>query len=144
MTPQVVIDDANNAVQALGAAVTNLAISQPTLIPAAVVTSIKTYTADAASILATLSASVAATQGATVLNQVAADLQAVLNALAGIPGLPSQVTTIAAAASVVLPFIVAFVQQYIPASAGPAVKVGISAAAMPLSQARATLAAAAK
>lgn len=140
LTPQQVIDDANNTIQALGAAVTNLAVAQPNLIPAAVVTQIKSYTADAASALSALSSSVAATTGAAVLQQVVADIQAVLNALAAIPGLPPQIGTVAGAAGVVLPMIVAFIQTYFPQFALP-VKAQIGASMTP-AQARAVLSAA--
>jgi len=124
LTPQQVIDDANNIVQALGATVTNVAVAQPGLIPAAIVTQIKNYTADAATVLASLSASTAANSAATVLQQVVADIEAVLSSLSALPGLPASVTTVTTAASVVLPIVMAFVTStlgiVLPAKAVPA------------------------
>lgn len=111
LTPQQVIDDANNIVKALGNTVTQIGVAQPGLIPAAVITQIKGYTDDAASVLASLSASVAATTTATVLQQVVADIQAVLGALAALPNMPQTVVEVTTAANVVLPIVVVFIQS---------------------------------
>lgn len=111
LTPQQVVDDANNIVKALGNTVTQIGVAQPGLIPAAVITQIKGYTDDAVSVLASLSASVSATTSATVLQQVVADIQAVLGALAALPNMPQTVVEVTTAANVVLPIVVAFVQS---------------------------------
>jgi len=138
LTPAQVIDDANNVVQALGSMVTQIAVAQPSLIPDAVVTQIKEYTADAASVLASLSTSTAANSAATALQQVVADVEAVLTAISALPGLPVQVTTVTSAASVVLPIIMAFITSTLgiimPAKAAPA-------SGMTVAQARAILSA---
>jgi hypothetical protein len=139
LTPAQVVADAKAVVAALGTAVTQMGIDVPTLVPAALVTKMKNYIADANSVLDALSASMAATVGASVMQQVVSDVVAVLNTVGGIAGLPSQYTMIIQAAAVILPTLQAFVTSTLGiVTASARVK---ASGTMTLAQARAVLAA---
>jgi hypothetical protein len=139
LTPAQVVADAKAVVTALGTAVTQMGIDVPTLVPAALVTKMKNYIADASSVLDALSSSMAATVGASVMQQVVSDVVAVLNTVGGIAGLPSQYTMIIQAAAVILPTLQAFVTSTLGiVTASARVK---ASGTMTLAQARAVLAA---
>jgi hypothetical protein len=108
-TPTQVLADASAIVNALGNAVTQIGVQSPGLIPDAQVTQIKSYIADANSLLGSLSASTAANESATVLNQVCNDVESVLVALTKAQNLPPQYVSVVQAAAVVLPIVQAFV-----------------------------------
>jgi hypothetical protein len=115
LTPQQVIDDANNIVAALGTSVSSIGIQSPGLIPAATVTMIMQYISDAHQMLSGLSAATAANSAAPVLHQVVADVEVVLTTLTAIPAIPAQYVAIIQAAAIVLPIVEAFVNSVLGA-----------------------------
>ena len=136
--PTQVLADASGIVTALGNAVTQIGVQSPGLIPDAQITQIKSYISDANSLLGSLSASTAANESATVLNQVCNDVEAVLVTLTKTQSLPPQYVSIVQAAAVVLPIVQAFVNATLgivnPAPAPAAVSAAQSH--MTVSQAR--------
>lgn len=111
ITATSVIADARSVVQGLGNAVTQIAVSQPNLLPAATVTQIKGYLADADTLLGALQASDTDQQAAAVLQRVMKDVESVLSALATVKDIPPQYQTIIQAASVVAPIVDQFIIQ---------------------------------
>ena len=139
LTPAQVVADAKSVLTALGTAVTQMGIDVPTLVPGDLVTKMKGYIADASSVLDALSTSMAATVGASVMQQVVSDIVAVLNTVGGIAGLPAQYTMIIQAVAVVLPTLQAFITSTLGiVTASAHVK---ASGTMTLAQARAILAA---
>ncbi len=143
-----VVTDLTNAIAGLSNAVPAIAKADPALIPAAMQAQIATYAADAQGVLATVSASMTATAAAPALQKAEADLNAILAALAAVPLIPPPYSMIIAAAAAVAPMVEGYVNTLIgappkAATAAPAL-LGARYGAMPLAQAEAILAQAAK
>jgi hypothetical protein len=142
--PQQVLNDVTAALTTLSANLTTIATTNPTLIPAATMTTIQTDIATAQQAVATISAQTAATAGASVLQTVEGYLNAALNTLAAIPLIPAPFSTVIMAAALIAPEIEAFVASVVgtPTVSATPPKLAFSASGMTVAQARAVLGAA--
>ena len=147
LTPAQVVSYAQTAVSGLAGAFKALVAADPALVPTATATAIVGYLNDAQVVAGGLSANLTAPAGATVVQQIDTDLNAVLNALAAPPinGLiPAPFNEAIAAVAIVAPTLDAFVNQYLPAAPVAAAslaraKVAALAPAMTVPQAVAVL-----
>ena len=117
ITPQEVVTVAQNAVAALANTLTTVLKTAPTAIPGNTAANINTYLADAASVLTGLSSGMSASAGAPVVQQVEADLNAVITAAASIPLIPPPFSIALQAAAVALPILEAFINSVLPQKA---------------------------
>ena len=141
-----VVTDINNAVAALSNAIPAAAKADPKLLPPAAQTQIMTWLADAQGVLASVSTSMTATAAAPALQKAEADLNAVLAALAAVPLIPPPYSMAIAAAAVAAPFIEGYLNSVlgVPTKAAATPRLAARYGTMPLSQAEAVLAQAAK
>ncbi len=112
--PAQIIADANGAVIGLGVAINGIAASSPGLIPPATVAALQGILAQSDSTLTSLSTSLPAPAGASILQQVGGSLNSILTTLALFKSIPPPYSTLISAAAIIVPGLEAFVGQYVP------------------------------
>ena len=122
-TPTQIVTDAQNAISALAASLQAVLKVSPTALPGNTVAQINAAIAAAAQVLGGLSTSLAATQAAPIVQKVEQAINTVVTTAASIPLIPPPFSLALSAASVVLPILEGFVNQWLqpaPAGASPA------------------------
>ncbi len=123
LTPAQIVTEAGVAAKGLSGALTQLAGTDPKLIPAAMLATLQNDLTLAQGAASSLTTNLPAASGATTVQIVEGYLNAVLNTLAAPPinGLiPAPFNMAVAAAALVVPDLEAFVNQYLPAAAAVA------------------------
>ena len=116
LTPAAIVTLAGNTDTALLNAVNGIASADPSLIPAATLTSLKQDLTLGQGAAQTLTANLAAPQGATTVQTINGYINAVLNTLAAPPinGLiPAPFNEVVAAAAIAMPTLEGFVDTYV-------------------------------
>lgn len=120
LTPAQIVTQAGATATGLAGAIKQVIAAYPSLIPATTAVTIQTDLADASAAATSLSASLPATTGASLVQTVEGYINAVLTVLAGPPinGLiPAPFNMAVTAASILIPQLEAFVNTYLPATA---------------------------
>ena len=120
LTPAQIVTDAQNAIAALAGSLQAVIQVSPGALPASTLTTINNALAAANKVLGSLSTSLTATAAAPIVQQVEQAINTVVADAASVPLIPPPFSIALAAASVVLPILETFVNQFLPAPAAPA------------------------
>jgi len=119
LTPAQIVTEAGVAAKGLSVALAQVAGTDPSLIPATTLATLQNDLTQAQSAASSLTTSLSAASGGTIVQTVEGYLNAVLNTLAAPPinGLiPAPFNLAVAAAALVVPDLEAFVNEYLPAA----------------------------
>jgi len=117
LTPAQIVSYAQTAASGLAGVLKGIVAADPSLIPTATAATIVGYLNDAQTVAGGLAANLSAPAGATLVQTIDRDINAVLSALAAPPinGLiPAPFNEAVAAVAIVAPTLEAFVNQYLP------------------------------